>query len=99
MGWYLMKESTGYSVLKQLAIFGCAVAVLLFAGQLREGSAFLLVGSAALFAMGLLLAILADLGLRLGRLEQRVRGVEQQRTSEQKDDSHIGAAEDDVSRE
>ncbi len=76
MGKNLMEKPIGYSVLKQLAIFVSLVgAVLLLthlAGQLREGSAsrYTLIGGAASFGIGLLFAVLGDLGIRLHRLEQ-----------------------------
>jgi hypothetical protein len=72
-----MEKLTGYSVLKQLAIFVSLVGAVLMidhlAGQIREGYAswWSLIGGAALFVIGLLFAVLGDLGSRLRRLEQK----------------------------
>lgn len=79
-----MKKSVGYSVLKQLAILGCLVGAILLlshlAGQIKEGyaSQSTLIAGAACLGIGLLFTVLADLGIRLHRLEQRAGKVEEE---------------------
>ncbi len=86
-----MEKPIGYSVLKQLAIVVSVVgAVLLIshlAGQIREGSASWcsLIGGAASVVIGLLFAILGDLGIRLHRLEQEAGKAAQPPPAERKD--------------
>jgi multisubunit Na+/H+ antiporter MnhB subunit len=100
-----MKKPTGYSVLKQLAIFVCAVGMILLlshvAGQLREGfaSRSTSIGGAGCLGIGLLFAVLADLGTLLHRLEQRVGEAEQRPLVEREDGPHVDAPRDDTNEE
>jgi len=72
-----MEKPIAYSVLKQLAIalslVGVVLRIIHLAGQVRKGSASwsTLIGGAASFGVGLLFAVLGDLGIRLHRLEQQ----------------------------
>jgi len=100
-----MKKSVGYSVLKQLAIFVCVVGAILLlshlAGQLREGyaSQSTLIAGAACLGVGLLFAVLADLGIRLHRLEQRVGEVQQEPPADREDGPRIDNASGGVGQE
>ena len=86
-----MEKPIGYSVLKQLAIFvslvGTVMLISHLAGQIMEGYAswYSLIGGAASFVIGLLFAVLGDLGIRLHRLEQKAGEAAQPPPAERKD--------------
>ncbi len=90
-----MEKPIGYSVLKQLAIVVSLVGIVLLishlAGQFREGSASwsTLIGGAASFGIGLLFAVLGDLGIRLHRLEQEAGKAGQQPPAEREDEPRV----------